>query len=101
MEIHDAERPYVLATVSLSQLADYSIGRHVRVAFEGTPTRKPLEGVVADLSHSEPRNAASRSSGTFQIASSAIRADIFESPALRSRNVIGTSSTRSPRASAR
>lgn len=49
VEIHDSERPYVLATISLAQLSDFAVGRHVRVAFEGTPTRKPLEGVVADV----------------------------------------------------
>jgi multidrug resistance efflux pump len=49
VEIHDSDRPYVLATISLAQLPDFAIGRHVRVAFAGTPTRKPLEGVVADV----------------------------------------------------
>jgi multidrug resistance efflux pump len=57
VEIHDAERPYVLATISLSQLGDFSIGRHVRVAFEGSPTRKPLEGVVANVISDAERSA--------------------------------------------
>ena len=55
-----------------------------------------LEGRVRDLSHSVPRSAARRSSGTFQIASSTIARDIFEPPTVRSAKRIGTSCTRKP-----
>jgi multidrug resistance efflux pump len=57
VEIYDSERPYVLVSVSLAQISDFSIGRHVRVAFDGTPTRKPLEGVVSDVISDAERNA--------------------------------------------
>ena len=60
-----------------------------------------LEARVGDLSHSCPLSAASRSSGTFQIASSTIARDIFEPPTSRSTKRIGTSRTRKPRRSAR
>jgi multidrug resistance efflux pump len=57
VEIYDSERPYVLVSVSLAQISDFSIGRHVRVAFDGTPTRKPLEGIVSDVISDAERNA--------------------------------------------
>ena len=55
-----------------------------------------LERLVRDLSHSVPRSAARRSSGTFQIASSTIARDIFEPPTVLSAKRIGTSCTRNP-----
>ena len=55
-----------------------------------------LEGGVRHLSHSSPRAAASRSSGTFQIASSTIARDIFDPPTARSTKRIGSSWTRKP-----
>jgi multidrug resistance efflux pump len=57
VEIYDSERPYVLVSVSLEQMSDYKVGRHVRVAFDGTPTRKPLEGVISDVISEAERNA--------------------------------------------
>ena len=60
-----------------------------------------LERRVGDLSHKLPLSAASRRSGTFQIASSTIDRDIFEPPTSRSTKRIGTSRTRKPRRSAR
>jgi len=57
VEIYDSERPYVLASISLAQMSDFTIGRRVRVAFEGTPTRKPLEGIVSDVISDAERNA--------------------------------------------
>jgi hypothetical protein len=38
-------------------MSKYTVGRHVRVAFDGTPTRKPLEGVIADVISEAERNA--------------------------------------------
>src|SRR5690606_7650109 len=49
VEIFDSERPYVLVTVPVSKLVELTSGRRVRVEFEGIRTRKPLEGVVAEV----------------------------------------------------
>src|SRR5262249_14603034 len=46
--------------------------------------------------YSLPVSARSRSRGTFHIASATIEPVIFDAPARRSTNVIGTSRTRSP-----
>ncbi len=57
-----------------------------------------LERRGADLLHvySLPTRARSRSNGTFHIASATIEPVIFEAPARRSTNVIGTSWIRRP-----
>ncbi|MGC1276491.1 MAG: HlyD family efflux transporter periplasmic adaptor subunit [Planctomycetaceae bacterium] len=57
VEVFDAERPYILLTVPISELAVLTPGREVRVEFEGIETRKPLKGVVADVASEAERNA--------------------------------------------
>src|SRR5262245_21382021 len=58
----------------------------------------PLEGLAAHDVHrySLPVRARRRSTGTLHIASATIEPVIFDEPARRSTNVIGTSVTRSP-----
>src|ERR671935_1025349 len=63
-----------------------------------TATRGPFRTAN---DYSRPRRAATRRSGTFQIASRTIARDIFEPPASRSTNVIGTSATLKPARNAR
>jgi multidrug resistance efflux pump len=57
VEVFDAERPYVLVTVPLAEARRLEAGRRVRVEFEGMPTRKELEGRVADASSEAERDA--------------------------------------------
>ncbi len=57
VEVFDAERPYVLLTIPVADMAELAAGRHVRVAFEGIKTRKPLEGVVAEVISDAERDA--------------------------------------------
>src|SRR5205085_5616225 len=55
-----------------------------------------VERRLVQLGHNRPLNAANRSFGTFQIASNATARLIFDRPAVRSTNTIGTSTTRKP-----
>jgi len=55
-----------------------------------------VERRLVELLQSRPLNAANRSAGTFQTASSTIDRLILELPAVRSTNRIGTSTTRKP-----
>jgi multidrug resistance efflux pump len=57
VEVFDAERPYVLVSLPVSGPCELAIGQHVRVAFQGLATRKPLEGVVADVVSDAERTA--------------------------------------------
>src|SRR5207245_606217 len=69
---------------------------------EQRPARDRLvERRVVELRHSRPVNAANRSRGTFHTASSTIARLIFDRPAVRSTNRIGTSTTRKPLRSVR
>ena len=97
-------RPTPCSAASRSRIGSIALhGSHhgaQKSTIVGLPARSTssLEGRVGDLSHRLPPSAASRSSGTFQIASSTIARDIFEPPTSRSTKRIGTSTTRKPRA---
>ncbi len=57
VEIFDSQRPYVLLDVPVSELLDLTIGRKVRVEFEGVSTERSLSGVVSRISSEAERNA--------------------------------------------
>src|SRR5256714_12325822 len=69
---------------------------------EQRPARdRVVERRLVELGHSRPANAANRSAGTFQTASSTIARLIFDWPAVRSAKRIGISTTSNPLRSVR
>lgn len=59
VEIFDAERPFVLLRVPVSELLELTVGREVRVEFQGISTKKALEGVVHEIRSDAERDADS------------------------------------------
>lgn len=74
VEIFDSQRPFVLLEVPVSELLDLTIGREVRVEFEGISTERPLSGVVSRVSSEAERDAEAA------VAPGAVTASIAVTP---------------------
>src|SRR6185503_12442299 len=79
----------------LERLARAAPGRP-EVDKQRSPGDRLVERRPVELGHSFPLNAVNRSRGTLHTASSATARLIFDWPAVRSVNTIGTSTTRKP-----
>lgn len=67
VEIFDVQRPFILLRVPVSELLELTVGREVRVTFDGITTKKPLHGTISEVrSEAECRADSARVPGATQ-----------------------------------